>query len=384
MNRRNIIIGVLVLAILAAGYYGLSGRLRGGNKATPTPASSAGLSDNIVTASGTVVPAKQARLGFRLGGRVRQVLVKASDTVQAGEPLLRLEASELEAAVAQAKAGVVAAQAQLALAKSGARPQEIAAAEAGLAAARAQLAQVKAGPRAEQVAVAQAQVQQAATNLARAQSLYDQVRGLGGSLEQDALYQRDAAGAALAAAQAQLDLVKAGATVEEIAAAQAVVDQAQAQLDLLKAGARPEELAAAQAHLDQATAAYNQALAALAEATLTAPFAGTVTAVAIHQGELAAPGLPIVTLGDLSVLRIKTTDLGESDVGRLQVGQTATVTFDALPGMRLQARVAEIAPMASSEQAGTNYTVTLDLAQTDPGLRWGMTAYVDVKVDKYR
>jgi HlyD family secretion protein len=378
MNRRNIIIGVLVLAILAAGYYGLSGRLRGGNKATPTPASSAGMSDNIVTASGTVVPAKQARLGFRLGGRVRQVLVKASDTVQAGEPLLRLEASELEAAVAQAKAGVVAAQAQLALAKSGARPQEIAAAEAGLAAARAQLAQVKAGPRAEQVAVAQAQVQQAATNLARAQSLYDQVRGLGGSLEQDALYQRDAAGAALAAAQAQLDLVKAGATVEEIAAAQAVVDQAQAQLDLLKAGARPEELAAAQAHLDQATAAYNQALAALAEATLTAPFAGTVTAVAIHQGELAAPGLPIVTLGDLSVLRIKTTDLGESDVGRLQVGQTATVTFDALPGVRLQARVAEIAPMASSEQAGTNYTVTLDLAQTDPGLRWGMTAYVDI------
>ena len=378
MNRRNIIIGVLVLAILAAGYYGLSGRLRGGNKATPTPASSAGMSDNIVTASGTVVPAKQARLGFRLGGRVRQVLVKASDTVQAGEPLLRLEASELEAAVAQAKAGVVAAQAQLALAKSGARPQEIAAAEAGLAAARAQLAQVKAGPRAEQIAVAQAQVQQAATNLARAQSLYDQVRGLGGSLEQDALYQRDAAGAALAAAQAQLDLVKAGATVEEIAAAQAVVDQAQAQLDLLKAGARPEELAAAQAHLDQATAAYNQALAALAEATLTAPFAGTVTAVAIHQGELAAPGLPIVTLGDLSVLRIKTTDLGESDVGRLQVGQTATVTFDALPGVRLQARVAEIAPMASSEQAGTNYTVTLDLAQTDPGLRWGMTAYVDI------
>jgi HlyD family secretion protein len=384
MNRRNIIIGVLVLAILAAGYYGLSGRLRGGNKATPTPASSAGMSDNIVTASGTVVPAKQARLGFRLGGRVRQVLVKASDTVQAGEPLLRLEASELEAAVAQAKAGVVAAQAQLALAKSGARPQEIAAAEAGLAAARAQLAQVKAGPRAEQIAVAQAQVQQAATNLARAQSLYDQVRGLGGSMEQDALYQRDAAGATLAAAQAQLDLVKAGATVEEIAAAQATVDQAQAQLDLLKAGARPEELAAAQAHLDQATAAYNQALAALAEATLTAPFAGTVTAVAIHQGELAAPGLPIVTLGDLSVLRIKTTDLGESDVGRLQVGQTATVTFDALPGMRLQARVAEIAPMASSEQAGTNYTVTLDLAQTDPGLRWGMTAYVDVKVDKYR
>jgi len=382
MNRRNIIIGVIVLAILAAGYYGLSGNLRGGGKATPTPAASAGLGEDVITASGTVVPAKQARLGFRLGGRVRQVLVKAGDTVKAGDPLVRLEAAELEAAVAQAQAGVAAAQAQLALAKAGARPQEIAAAEAGLAAARAQLAQVQAGPRAEQIAVAQAQVQQAATNLARAQSLYDQVRGLGGSLEQDALYQRDAAGAALAAAQAQLALARAGATAEEIAAAQAVVDQAQAQLDLLKAGARPEELAAAQAHLAQAEAVYRQALAAQAEATLTAPFAGTVTAVAIHEGELAAPGLPIVTLGDLSVLRIKTTDLGESSVGRLQVGQTATVTFDALPGVGLRARVAEIAPMASSEQAGTNYTVTLDLAQTNPGLRWGMTAYVDVKVGK--
>lgn len=378
MSRRTLALILALVAILVLAYVAYDRMVAPGGKATPTPAASAGLSDNIVTASGTVVPAKQARLGFRLGGRVRQVLVKVGDTVQAGDPLVRLDAAELEAATAQAQAGVVAARAQLALAKAGARPQEIAAAEAGLAAARAQWAQVKAGPRAEQIAVAQAQMQQAATNLARAQSLYDQVRGLGGSMEQDALYQRDAAGAALAAAQAQLALVRAGATAEEIAAAQAVVDQAQAQLDLLKAGARLEELAAAQAHLDQATAAYNQALAALAEATLTAPFAGTVTAVTIHEGELAAPGLPIVTLGDLRLLRIKTTDLGETNVGRLQVGQTATVTFDALPGVKLRARVAEIAPMASSEQAGTNYTVTLDLAQTDPGLRWGMTAYVDI------
>jgi HlyD family secretion protein len=378
MSRRTLAVILALVAILVLAYVAYGRMVAPGGKATPTPAASAGLREDIVTASGTVAPAKQARLGFRLGGRVRQVVVKAGGTVQAGDPLVRLDAAELEAAVAQAQAGVAIAQAQLALAKAGARPQEIAAAEAGLAAARAQLAQVQAGPRAEQIAVAQAQVQQAATNLARAQSLYDQVRGLGGSMEQDALYQRDAFGAALAAAQAQLALARAGATAEEIAAAQAAVDQAQAQLDLLKAGARLEELATAQAHLDQATAAYNQTMAALAEATLTAPFAGTVTAVAIHEGELAAPGLPIVTLGDLRLLRIKTTDLGETNVGRLQVGQTATVTFDALPGVKLRARVAEIAPMASSEQAGTNYTVTLDLAQTDPGLRWGMTAYVDI------
>ena len=91
-------------------------------------------------------------------------------------------------------------------------------------------------------------------------------------------------------------------------------------------------------------------------------------------------GQPVVFLGDLSHLRIETTDLNEADIWAIAVGQDVTLTFDGLPGKALSGQVSRIAPMASIEQGGTNYTVVVELDEQDPGLRWGMTAYVDITV----
>jgi multidrug efflux pump subunit AcrA (membrane-fusion protein) len=99
---------------------------------------------------------------------------------------------------------------------------------------------------------------------------------------------------------------------------------AQANLDRVKAGARPEEIAAAQARLDQAQAG-------LAAATLVAPFAGTVAAVNVKEGEMVAPEVPVVTLGDLSHLRLETDDLSETNIARINLGMPVSVTFEALP-----------------------------------------------------
>ena len=87
-------------------------------------------------------------------------------------------------------------------------------------------------------------------------------------------------------------------------------------------------------------------------------------------------------LGDTSALRVETTDLRETDVTRLKIGMPAEVTFDALPGRMFPGKIARIAPMSSTEKGSTNFTVIIDVAALDPGLRWGMTAFVNIRGDK--
>nr|HID12767.1 HlyD family efflux transporter periplasmic adaptor subunit [Anaerolineae bacterium] len=255
---------------------------------------------------------------------------------------------------------------------------ESGATEAEIAAARAQ--------------VATAQAEQRAAREAHDQTMkcYDiggkEVCPALGPLEEQARYRLHAADEALAAAQAQLDALLAGAD-DEVRAAEAAVwaaaaqrDSAQAQLDLLKAGAKAEEIAVAEAAVAQAQAALDAARVALERCEVRAPFASTVGAVNVRVGELVAPGQPLVTLGDLTTLRVETTDLDEIDVARVAVGQRVFITFDALPERVFAGRVTRISPMADPGAGGVNYTVIVELGETDPAILWGMTAFVDIEV----
>lgn len=378
------LIRIAVISLLSLGSWGCSRFGAAPPEATPPPAEDIA---RVVSATGVVVPARWAALAFQMSGRVDRVMVESGDQVEEGEPLIELDSTDLEYAVSQAQAALATSQATLALAEAGARSEEIAALEAQLAAAKAELARLLAGAQPEEIALAQAQLQQTATDLAHAQNRYDRWRWVGdepggGGAEEQIRYQRDAAAAANAAAQAQLDLVTAGPSREEIAAAQARVDQAQAQLDLLRAGARPEEIAVAQAQVAQAEVALAQVQSALEKAELRAPFTGIIGEIRVREGEMVNAGVPLLTLGDLDHLRMETTDLNEIDIPLVRVGQEVKIEFDALPERAIQGRVARIAPMASLEEGGTNYTVIVELEEQDPDLRWGMTAFVDISVDR--
>jgi HlyD family secretion protein len=157
------------------------------------------------------------------------------------------------------------------------------------------------------------------------------------------------------------------------------VAQAQAQLDLLRAGARTEDVAVAEAAVAQAQAAVDATLAALAKSELVAPFDGTVSAVESHPGEVVQPGQEVIVLGDLGQMRVETTDLRETDVAKVQVGQEVDVTFDALPDQVFQGTVTRIAPMSTAEQGSVNYTAIVELDQLNPALRWGMTAFINIE-----
>lgn len=378
------LIRIVVISLLSLGLWGCSGFGAARPEATPPPVEDV---ERVVSATGVVVPARWATLGFQMSGRVERVVVEPGDQVEEGEPLIELDSTDLEYAVSQAQAALATSQATLALAEAGARPEEIATLEAQLAGAAAELARLLAGAQPEEIALAQAQLQQTATDLAHAQNQYDrwgwvgEERG-GAGTEEQLRYERDAAGAANAAAQAQLDLVAAGPSSEEIAAAQALVDQAQSQLDFLRAGAKPEEIAVAQAQVAQAEAALAQAQSALEKAELRAPFRGIIGEIRVKEGEIVNAGVPLLTLGDLDHLRVETTDLNEIDILLVRVGQEVRITFDALPERVIHGQVTQIAPMASLEEGGTNYTVIIELEKQDPDLRWGMTAFVDILVEQ--
>ena len=93
---------------------------------------------------------------------------------------------------------------------------------------------------------------------------------------------------------------------------------------------------------------------------------------------MATPGVTVITLGDVSGLRLETDDLSESSIARVTVGQLVRVTFEALPGKTFQGKVTQIAPISTPKQGGTNYTVTVEFEKLDPALRWGMTGHIEI------
>lgn len=117
--------------------------------------------------------------------------------------------------------------------------------------------------------------------------------------------------------------------------------------------------------------------AALANAEVRAPFAGTITELNLKVGEFAAAGTPVVTVADLSAWVVKTTDLTEIDVVNVDEGMAVTLTLDAMPDLELDGHVVTIAQGFAEKQGDIVYEVTILLDETDPGMRWGMTAQVN-------
>ena len=116
--------------------------------------------------------------------------------------------------------------------------------------------------------------------------------------------------------------------------------------------------------------------AALANAEVRAPFAGTLTNLDLKEGESAASGTPVLTVADLSGWVVKTTDLTEINVVGLVEGQPVDVTLDAIPGVTLKGNVLSISQNYTEKQGDIVYKVTVLLTDKNPAVRWGMTARV--------
>ena len=344
-----------------------------------------------VEGTGSLAPHAEIQLAFLSGGQVAQVLVEEGQVVEPGQPLVRLETDELEMDVTRSQASLASAQGQLAQLLAPLRPQEVAAQEANLAAAQGQLSaavanrdQVTAGASEPEIAAAQAEVATAEMEYRSALRTHDSIDKKDEDRREQANYDLWAADIALEAAQTQLDVLLAGADADEVRAAQADVaaavaqrDAAQAELDLLLAGATEEQIQSAEAAVDQARVALDQARLQLERATLTAPMAGTVTALDAEIGERVNPGQPVVVLSDLTALEVE-VNLDETDVAHVAVGQEARVGVDAFSGADLPGEVAYVAPKATVSSGVVLYPVTVSLTPGELPLRAGMTADVEI------
>lgn len=176
---------------------------------------------------------------------------------------------------------------------------------------------------------------------------------------------------------------------KQAAAAQAALDAAEhrlifakQQLDRDQAQFAQNLIAASQ--MEQTQDAYAAALAARAQSaaqqvvasnalqynTLLADHDGVITGENADTGQVVSAGQAVYGLawtGDTDVV----LDAAAADLGRIAVGQSASVSFQALPGRRFEARVREIAPAADAQSR--TYRVKLTLLQADATVRFGMT-----------
>jgi RND family efflux transporter MFP subunit len=141
----------------------------------------------------------------------------------------------------------------------------------------------------------------------------------------------------------------------------------------------PEDLAVLEAQANEAAIALARTTAQLEDAVITAPFAGTILAVQVREGEWANPGAPAIVLAADS--RVLEVNVDEVDVAGLAEGQPAHLRFSALKDAEVEGTVSFVAPSSTNVGGAVAYAVEI---RFDPGeypVRLGMTADVDIVID---
>ncbi|HUF38964.1 MAG TPA: efflux RND transporter periplasmic adaptor subunit [Anaerolineales bacterium] len=370
------IVPVVVLAGLAVAFiYYLS-------------ATSSAQAGGPLTASGTV-EAVEIDLAAEISGRVTEVLAREGDGVEAGEVLVRLDDSALQAQLAQAEAALAVAEANYDLVAAGVPAEQaaaaVAAAEAELLFARAALdALIDTWP--DRVAQAQQALVAARQRHHIAGQTLDALPETGDDFTvSQAEAELSIAAVLLERAQAAYDRLAAGPDPDEVARLEAASSAAEARL--AAAGLEtpaPEQLAVAAAQVEAARAAVAVLETQIAKTEIRAPIDGVVLERLVEPGEIALPNAPLLLLADLGSLTL-TVYAPEDRYGEIVLGQEAPVTVDSFPDTRFTAEVvhiagkAEFTPRNVQTQEGrrtTVFAVRLEFDAVDGRLKPGMPADV--------
>lgn len=208
---------------------------------------------------------------------------------------------------------------------------------------------------------------------------------------------RNVAEAQRAVAAAQEDLINAK---KAAAAAQATpttdVDGASAAAGVSDASADTNAVSAAQRSLASAQANLDQANAKAAGRTVTAPSSGSIVELNAKVGATVTGGMIMgesdtsggkqcMQIADLSKMKV-TVQVGEKDIAKIAVGQSANVTYPAFPDIVSQGTVTAIASVANSDAANGGGSVTFNvdilIEAPDARLKPGMTAEVSVVTEQ--
>jgi HlyD family secretion protein len=241
-------------------------------------------SNESIKATGTL-EATEVTVSAQVSGLMQEVLVREGNLVQTGDTLAIIDRSEWNYQLRQAEANLAATESQYRLALEGARKEDITQAEA--------------------------QFESAKNDLKRMEELFE----------------------------------SKSVTAKQLEDARTRFTVADQTLRKLREGSRDEERALARARRDQAEAAAAVLRKKLADCTITAPRAGTITNRFIEPGELVGPGASLVRIADLSELTIKVY-VPETLLPRIQLGQKAHVQVDAFDDRTFEGQVTFISQTA--------------------------------------
>lgn len=406
--------------------------------------------------SGTLKSGSEAALSPKQGGRVAAVYVRNGDPVRRGQVLVRLDASDLQGQVDTAAAGMRAARAQLDKALAGeklkrvdierrireaklgleqakrqvekaeagielqrkANEAQVQKAQAGVEAAKADLARARRGARPQQREQVQIQLRQAERGLETARKNFEDVQYLHqkGALPRIQLDQAQEgvkkAEDGVAQARAQLSLLEAGATAEDIQAAESQVRIAEAGLAAARSAAERQDIdradlnaargqveaaenglraaeasrgeletirsdiRAARAAYEQAANGHRLARALIAGLSLVSPVDGVVSTVSTNVGEIAGPGRPLVTVVGTSGVFME-AGVPARVLAELSPGMQVSVTVDALPGETFPGVIRSIGATAGPD--GRTFPVQVDLHAPPGKLKPGGLARAEVR-----
>lgn len=162
-------------------------------------------------------------------------------------------------------------------------------------------------------------------------------------------------------------------TEYELEVAKDNLAKAKDDLEAWMEGPDPADIAAAEARIAAAQAA-------LKSAWIEAPFEGTITASNPKPGDQIEPNMQAFRLDDLSRLLLD-VQVSEVDINRIQTGQEAILSFDAILDVEYHGEVTEVAPVGTSDLGVVDFTVTVELSDADENIKPGMTAAVNVVVE---
>jgi HlyD family secretion protein len=308
----------------------------------------------VLTATGTVVPRTQVAITCKASGRVVELPVQVSSTVQKGDLLFTLDPEEERRRVARAQVELESAQARAEQARL------------ALAHETESLAVERARDEAE-LASAEVAANDAAERAGRMHTL--QAKGL--------TSQEEVTASEVQAASARANLESLRLSLRALDARARLLESKRQDVTLAESDVKTQRLN------------LGDAQERLSDTRVMSPIAGTVTTVNIEIGQLiasaistvGAAGTPVITVVDMSTLQVRVNAL-EMDIGRIRLGQHAEVVTDALPGRVFTGTVSRIAAAGVRPKTGSDQSVTFEvlvtLDPTDLPLRPEMTASIEL------
>ena len=345
-------------AVLVAGGVGLWYYLGSKNQALYQTANvERGSVRASISATGNCNAVVTVQVGSQVSGNIKALYADFNTKVKKGQLVAVIDPEVFQAKVDQSRAALDNAQASVVSARA-----QVEKSNADIASAQAAAANQKAA-----IAKAKAAAQDANRKLQARKALFQQ--GIISKEDMDtAQSTSDEMVAEQQAANAQLD------------AANHQIQAAQAQRDV-----STTLLSSAQSQVKQATAGLEQAQLDLAHTQIIAPVDGTVIARHMDVGQTVAASFQAPTIfeiaQDLTKMQVD-TNVDESDVGQVQLGQPVRFTVDAYPGTIFQGSVTQKRQAPINVQNVITYDVVVAVANPDLKLLPGMTANVKILTNK--